>query len=198
MWDLFRAGVGAMQGAGLHGYVEFEEVSCRHVLTPPHTVGGREQCEIPRLPFGTLTLVPLGHKSVGRAFRTTEVHCTFERIGTVDIRIFTALLDAGFYTAFLRHADGSLKLILTIQGFDPDIGVLYGQLYGWLLRCMEVGLISGVVTLKKEDIAGYTVLGGPDECGLQKVVQPLSVIDACCLPRSGLGGDDRRSERGES
>lgn len=177
LWCQFRDGVAAMRQAGLHGYVELEELSCRHVLTPPATAPAQTS-KMPTLTFGPIDRVPLSHPSVGRSFRTTEVHCTFEHVGKADLRVLDALLESGFYTAYLRHGDGSLKLILTIQGFEPDIGLLYGLLYGWLAQCQATGWITGVVTLKKEDIAAYAILGEPKDCGLQMVVKPLSVVPA--------------------
>ena len=182
MWNQFSAGVDFMQKVGLNGYVELEELSCRHVLTPSGA-STQKTGEMPTLTFGRINRVPLSDPSVGRFFRTTEVHCTFEQLGKVDLRVFDALLEAGFYTAYLRHADGSLKLILTIQGFEPDIGVLYGLLYGWLARCQETGWITGVVTLKKEDVAGFAILGEPNDCGLQMVVKPLSIIQSLAASR---------------
>lgn len=177
MWKQFQDGVGAMRSAGLGGYVELEELSCRHVLTPPsHPEASAEG--VPRLPFGEFERVSLSDPAVGRQFRTTEVHCTFEHLHKTDLFVLGELIRVGFYTAYLRHSDGSLKLILTIQGFEPDIGLIYGLLLGWIARCQAVGLIAGVVTLKKEDIAGYAILGNLDEAGLQLVVKPMSVVES--------------------
>ena len=177
MWRLFDKGVAAMRSSSLTGYVEMEELSCRHVLTSPLQSSGYCE-ELPRLPFAEFDRVPLSHPSVNRQFRTTEVHCTFEQIGKADLRVLDALIGVGFYTAYLRHTDGSLKLILTIQGFEPDIGLIYGLLHGWLTRCQVAGLIHGTVTLKKEDIVGYAILGNPEESGMQMVVKPMSVVES--------------------
>lgn len=180
MWNQFREGVAAMQSVGLCGYVELEELSCRHVLTPPSLSDVVHEC-LPRLPFLEFDRVPLSDASVGRQFRTTEVHCTFEDLCRTDLCVLDELIRAGFYTAFLRRSDGSLKLILTIQGFEPDIGLVYGLLLGWISKCQSVGRIGGTVTLKKEDIAGYAILGDRDEAGLQMVVRPMSVVESLML-----------------
>ena len=182
MWNQLRAGGEAMRIAGLTGYIELEEVSCRHVLTPALSETRRSQ-EMPKFTLAPFHRVPLSHPTVRRQFRTTEVHCTFEHIERADPRVFEVLLDAGLYTAYLRRADGKLKLIFTIQGFDPCIGVVYGYLYGWLAKCQDSGWITGPVTLKKEEIIAYAIVGDPDDCGLQLVVRPLSVIEGLASPK---------------
>lgn len=175
--DMFQLGVECIDNAGLYGYAELEEISTRHVITN----GMKELLSSPDVPepsFGRLDMVALDDDSVQRDFRATEIHVTFENLSGASIHVINKLLDLGFYTAFLRRSDGGLKFIATVQGFDPDIGLIYGLVYNWIVKCAERNLIATPVTIKKEDITMYGVIGTSEQSGLQKVIRPMSLVNS--------------------
>lgn len=183
MVNLFQAGVDCMNTAGLCGYAELEEITIRHVITN----GAKELVSSPRVPeplFGQIEMVDLDDETVQRDFRTTEIHVTFENLSGSSIHVINKLLDLGFYTAFLRRADGGLKFIATIQGFDPDIGLICGLVHNWVAKCADLGLIATPVTIKKEDITMYGVIGTSKQSGLQKVIRPMSLVNSIHLSSS--------------
>lgn len=176
MRRLFSQGIDAMVQHGINGYVELEEISLRQVLVPEAKTLELTSAT-PPLPFSPLSLVPLSDPVVGRDFRTTEIHVSFESLSKTCPQVLLSLLDAGFYSAFLRRENGDYKFIATIQGFDPDIAFMCGNMYGWLSRCVARGLVTSTITIKKEDIVSYALVGDAQECDLQNVIKPLSFVE---------------------
>lgn len=162
--SLYRNAVDMVQQIDSAGYIEWEEIGFR-----VETKGGVLDLKRQPSPCPVREINKVSLASLGRKFRTTEIHISFERIDLVHPELLADIFSQGFYTAF-REKDGNYSIIATIQGFEREILIIAADMYRWLMFEVESGGIGCPVVIKKEDITGWCVFGS--EPKLQMVVRP--------------------------
>ncbi|MES2215949.1 MAG: hypothetical protein V4481_01500 [Patescibacteria group bacterium] len=163
---LYQKGVEIVEQLGSTGYIEGERVSFRVEMRN----GKLDLNRTPSLcPVRSVEKVTLA--SIGRKFRTTEIHISFDRIDQVHPALLTDIFSQGFYTAFRQdEKTGNYSVIATIQGFEREILLIAAKMHNWLVAEVQNGGIGCPAVIKKEDITRYCVFGqGPK---LQMVVRP--------------------------
>jgi hypothetical protein len=156
----------------VHGYVEMERVTVRMKIDATRAAPNPGAVVNPP-PFSRFQMVDLAR--LNRKFRQTEIHVTFEELGKVNPVVLMELYRRGFYTAY-KHKKRGWCALATIQGFDPEITLILAQVLPWLQQQVSSGSCASDVTVKKEDITGFTLLG--DDPKLQKVVNPGTLFSS--------------------
>ncbi len=163
---LYQKGVEMVTQLGSTGYIEGERVSFRVEMKDGKLNLDRTPSPCP---VHSIEKVPLEH--LGRQFRTTEIHISFERIDQVHPALLTDIFSQGFYTAFRQdETTGNYSVIATIQGFEREILLIAAKMHDWLVAEVRAGGIGCPAVIKKEDIIRYCVFGS--EPKLQMVVNP--------------------------
>lgn len=164
--DLYQKGVNMMEQLRTSGYIEGERVSFRVEMKGGVLDLSRKPSPCPVKNIERVTLA-----SLGREFRTTEIHISFDRIDQVHPALLTDIFSQGFYTAFRQDDETrNYSVIATIQGFEQEILLIAADMQRWLSHEVQNGGIGCPTVIKKEDITRYYVFGL--EPKLQMVVKP--------------------------
>ncbi len=168
--DLYSRGVEMVQSLSSSGYIEGERVTFRAEMPGGILRPERSPTVCPVRNIQKVTLA-----SVGRKFRTTEIHISFDRLHLVHPDLLTDLFSQGFYTAFRwDEVTRDYAVIATIQGFELEINLFMVDMYRWLKHEALEGGIGCPVVVKKEDITRFCVFG--NEPKLQLVVRPENLL----------------------
>jgi hypothetical protein len=154
---------------GRPSYVEIERVRQQ---TLPFD-GEKTPTKYQALPASPFTLVPVD--SLGRTFRDSEVHISFADMALVDPQVFQDLFGRlGWRIAYRYYAEtGETSIIATIQGFEPDMSVLYAKTLAWAKQNQASGNIRCDVRLKWEEIIWHRLMNSPE---VMPVVTPGSLL----------------------
>lgn len=172
-YQIAEQGIRLVSGfSGVNGYIEMERVTVRLKIEAVHS-SPDPSVDVSSPPFGSFEMVDLS--LLNRKFRQTEIHITFEELGKVNPQVLMELYKRGFYTAY-KHKKRGWCALATIQGFDPEITLILSQVLPWLSTQVSSGTCATDVTIKKEDITCFTLLG--DDPKLQKVVKPSSLFNS--------------------
>ena len=165
---LYREGVELISSTQSSGYIEGEQISFRAEFAECRYNPQRTPSDCP---VRNLTKIPLSQ--LGRKFRTTEIHISFEDLSLVNPILLEDIFSQGFYTAFrFNEETGIYNVIATIQGFEQEITLILADMFRWLQLEASSGNIGCSAVIKKEDIVRFSVFGQNPK--LQKVVAPGS------------------------
>jgi hypothetical protein len=149
-------------------YIEVERV--RQFTFPGLTVkrvGDWQQ--LPTRPF-ELTSV----EDLGRTFRDSEIHVSFEDMSSVNPKVFEDMFGrVGFRIAYRALRNNKTRIIATAQGFEPDMSFLYGLSIKWIRSMQNAGYIGCAVKLKWEEIIWHRLMNNPE---VMPAVAPGSLL----------------------